>query len=104
MDIIIIAEEAKIVICETSAELPPPKPLAEFTMEEIGDWLARLGLECYSAELRRWGATGSKLLDATQVQLEKELDIKNVLHRKKLLYVIESERSNGAGFLGSHKV
>lgn len=85
-------------------ELSPPKPLAELSMEEIGDWLARLNLECYAAELRRWGATGSKLLDATQVQLEKELDIKYALHRKKLLYAIESERSNGAGFLGSHKV
>lgn len=103
-DIIIIAEEAKIVICEANAEPPPPKPLAELTMEEIGDWLARLGLECYTAELRRWGATGPKLLDATQVQLEKELDMKNILHRKKLLYAIESERSNGAGFLGSDKV
>ncbi|CAL1684710.1 unnamed protein product [Lasius platythorax] len=100
----ILAEEAKIVICEASAEPPPPKPLAELTMEEIGDWLSRLGLECYAAELRRWGATGPKLLDATQVQLEKELDMKNILHRKKLLYAIESERSNGAGFLGSHKM
>ncbi|XP_050460208.1 liprin-beta-2 isoform X3 [Cataglyphis hispanica] len=98
------AEEAKIVICEANAEPPPSKPLAELTMEEIGDWLARLGLECYTAELRRWGATGPKLLDATQVQLEKELDMKNILHRKKLLYAIESERSNGAGFLGSDKM
>lgn len=85
-------------------ELSSPKSLAELSMEEIGDWLARLGLECYAAELRRWGATGLKLLDATQVQLEKELDIKNALHKKKLLYAIESEKSNGAGFLGSHKV
>ncbi|XP_029676628.1 liprin-beta-2-like [Formica exsecta] len=100
----ILAEEAKIVICEASAEPLPPKPLAELTMEEIGDWLARLGLECYAAELRRWGATGLKLLDSTQVQLEKELDVKNILHRKKLLYAIESERSNGAGFLGSQKM
>lgn len=94
------------MIGEASAqvELLPPKPLAELSMEQIGDWLARFGLECYAAELRRWGATGSKLLDATQVQLEKELDIKNALHRKKLLYAIESERSNGAGFLGSYKV
>ncbi|XP_011255665.1 liprin-beta-2 isoform X4 [Camponotus floridanus] len=100
----ILAEEAKIIICEASAEPPPLKPLAELTMEEIGDWLTRLGLECYTAELRRWGATGPKLLDATQIQLEKELDMKNILHRKKLLYAIESERSNGAGFLGSHKM
>ncbi|XP_018314834.1 liprin-beta-2 isoform X3 [Mycetomoellerius zeteki] len=103
---VVFAEEAKIVISEVCAqvELSPPKPLAELSMEEISDWLARLGLECYAGELRRWGATGLKLLDATQVQLEKELDIKNALHRKKLLYAIESERSNGAGFLGSHKM
>ncbi|XP_032672080.1 uncharacterized protein LOC116844542 isoform X3 [Odontomachus brunneus] len=102
----ILAEEEKIVIGEASAQMEslPPKPLAELTMEEISDWLACLGLECYAGELRRWGATGSKLLDATQVQLEKELDIKNTLHRKKLLYAIESERSNGTGFLGSHKM
>lgn len=80
------------------------KPLAEHSVEDIDDWLSRLGLECYAVELRRWGATGSKLLDATNVQLEKELDIKNILHRKKLLYAIESERSNGAGFFGSSKV
>ncbi|XP_011861049.1 PREDICTED: liprin-beta-2 isoform X2 [Vollenhovia emeryi] len=102
----ILAEETKVVMCETIArvELSPPKPLAELGMEEIGDWLSRLGLECYTAELRRWGATGSKLLDATQVQLEKELDIKNSLHRKKLLFAIESERNNGAGLFGSHKM
>ncbi|XP_025162948.1 liprin-beta-2 isoform X3 [Harpegnathos saltator] len=102
----ILAEEEKTMIGEASAQVEPPspKPLAELTIEEINDWLACLGLECYAAELRRWGATGLKLLDATQVQLEKELDIKNALHRKKLLYAIESERSSGTGFLGSHKM
>ncbi|KAL0103428.1 hypothetical protein PUN28_017593 [Cardiocondyla obscurior] len=102
---VVFAEETKIVISEANAQMElPPKPLTELGMEEIADWLARLGLECYAGELRRWGATGSKLLDATQVQLEKELDIKNTLHRKKLLYAIESERNNGAGLFGSHKM
>jgi len=106
LNIIAPAEEEKIVIGEASVQPKPrpPKPLAELGMEEIGDWLSRLGLECYAGELRRWGATGPKLLDITQVQLEKELDIKNVLHRKKLLYAVESERNNSAGFLGSDKV
>lgn len=76
----------------------------ELSMEEIEDWLVNLGLECYAGELRRWGATGSKLLDCSQQQLEKELEIKNVLHRKKLLYAIESEKFDGAEFLGSDKV
>jgi hypothetical protein len=61
-------------------------------------------LESYTSELKRWGATGSKLLNTSHNQLEKEIDIKNVLHKKKFLYAIESERHNGVGFLGSDKV
>ncbi|XP_008556066.1 liprin-beta-1 isoform X3 [Microplitis demolitor] len=80
------------------------KSLKDLSMEEIECWLARLGLECYSSELRRWGATGTKLLDSTPHQIEKELDIKNTLHRKKLMYAIECERCNGVGFLGSDKM
>ncbi|KAK2582301.1 hypothetical protein KPH14_004640 [Odynerus spinipes] len=100
------AEEEKTVIGEASLqpESAPPKPLAELSIEEVSDWLSRIGLECYAAELRRWGATGAKLLETTPNQIEKELDIKNVLHRKKLLYAIESEKCNAEGFLGSEKM
>ncbi|XP_012268220.1 liprin-beta-2 isoform X2 [Athalia rosae] len=102
----ILAEEEKTVIGEAAPqpEYIAPKPLADLTMEEIGDWLSRLGLECYAAELRRWGATGAKLLDTQPNQIEKELDIKNTLHRKKLLYAIESERPNSVGFFGAEQM
>ncbi|CAD6245331.1 GSCOCG00013652001-RA-CDS [Cotesia congregata] len=83
---------------------PPVNSLKDLSMEEVEYWLAQLGLECYSGELRRWGATGPKLLDSTPHQIEKELDIKNSLHRKKLMYAIECERCNGVGFLGSEKM
>ncbi|XP_044012867.1 liprin-beta-1-like isoform X6 [Aphidius gifuensis] len=100
------AEEERIVINER--EIPekviPPKSLSELSMEEIEEWLGRLGLESYAPELRRWGATGKKLLESTNHQIEKELDIKNTLHRKKMLYAIECERCNGVGFLGSEKM
>lgn len=85
-------------------EYIPPKPLADLGMEEIGDWLSRLGLDSYAGELRRWGATGAKLLEMQSNQIEKELDIKNTLHRKKLLYAIESERPNSVGFFGAEQV
>lgn len=81
-----------------------PKSLGDHSVDEIGDWLARLGLECYSSDLKKWGASGSKLLDMTQSQIEKELDMKHSLHRKKLLYAIECERSSSVGYLGSEKV
>lgn len=80
------------------------KPFGQLTVDDIGEWLRQLGLESYTNELKRWCATGNKLLDASQNQIEKELDIKNPLHRKKLLYAVESEKCNGSGFLGSDKV
>ena len=87
-----------------SGEVKSIKPFSTLSVEEIGHWLFELGLECYAGELRKWKATGEKLLDSTPNQIEKELDIKNPLHRKKFLYAIESERCHGAGFLGSEKV
>nr|XP_012148070.1 PREDICTED: liprin-beta-1 isoform X2 [Megachile rotundata] len=102
-----LAEEEKAIIIENSnsrVESITQKPLAELSMEEIGNWLANLGLECYAGELRRWGATGSKLFECSQQQLEKELEIKNVFHKKKLLYAIESEKSGSVQFLGADKM
>ncbi|XP_012246856.1 liprin-beta-1 isoform X10 [Bombus impatiens] len=102
---VVFAEEEKTIIGDTNSQIESiQKPLVELSMEEIGDWLANLGLECYAGELRRWGATGTKLLECSQQQLEKELEIKNVLHRKKLLYAVESEKSGGAEFFGSDKM
>ncbi|XP_043792430.1 liprin-beta-1 isoform X6 [Apis laboriosa] len=101
-----LAEKEKTIIGDSNSRIASiaQKSLMELSMEEIEDWLANLGLECYAGELRRWGATGSKLLDCSQQQLEKELEIKNILHRKKLLYAIESEKFDGAEFLGSDKM
>lgn len=103
---VVFAEKEKTIIGDSNSQIASiaQKSLLELSMEEIEDWLANLGLECYAGELRRWGATGSKLLDCSQQQLEKELEIKNILHRKKLLYAIESEKFDGAEFLGSDKM
>lgn len=104
---VVFAEEEKAIIIENSnsrVESITQKPLAELSMEEIGNWLASLGLECYAGELRRWGATGSKLFECSQQQLEKELEIKNIFHKKKLLYAIESEKSGSVQFLGADKM
>ncbi|XP_043260179.1 liprin-beta-1 isoform X2 [Colletes gigas] len=101
---VVFAEEEKTIIGDSKSGIETQKPLADLSMEEIEDWLVNLGLECYAGELRRWGATGSKLLDCSQQQIERELEIKNVLHRKKLLYAIESEKYGGLEFLGSDKM
>ncbi|XP_076628491.1 liprin-beta 1 isoform X4 [Colletes latitarsis] len=101
---VVFAEEEKTIIGDSKSGIETQKPLADLSMEEIEDWLVNLGLECYAGELRRWGATGSKLLECSQQQIERELEIKNILHRKKLLYVIESEKYGGLEFLGSDKM
>lgn len=104
--LLIAADEEKTIMSDSVSYIKPvpTKPFGQLTIDDVGEWLGQLGLETYTNELKRWGATGSKLLDASQHQIEKELDIKNPLHRKKLLYAIESERCNGSGFLGSEKV
>ncbi|XP_032454007.1 liprin-beta-1 isoform X11 [Nasonia vitripennis] len=101
------ADEEKTIMSDSVSYIKPvqpTKPFGQLTADDIGEWLGQLGLESYTNELKRWGATGNKLLDASHNQIEKELDIKNPLHRKKLLYAIESERCNGSGFLGSEKM
>lgn len=98
---IIPADEEKTYISDVSK---PAKPFAQLSIEEVGEWLSNLGLESYSNELKKWGATGAKLLDISQNQIDKELDIKNSLHKKKLYFAIESEKCNGTGFFGSEKV
>lgn len=102
----LIPAEEQTLVNEISSckQEKPPRSFDELTVEEIGYWLIQLGLECYAGELRKWKATGQKLLGSTQNQIEKELDIKNPLHRKKLLYAIETERCHGSNFLGSDKV
>ncbi|XP_031783516.1 liprin-beta-1 isoform X3 [Nasonia vitripennis] len=103
----VLADEEKTIMSDSVSYIKPvqpTKPFGQLTADDIGEWLGQLGLESYTNELKRWGATGNKLLDASHNQIEKELDIKNPLHRKKLLYAIESERCNGSGFLGSEKM
>ena len=72
--------------------------------EDLCSWLAQLGLGSYMSEMKRWKATGKRLLETPLSQLEKELEIKNVLHKKKLICAIEFEKSGGDGFFGSDKV
>lgn len=89
---------------ESSEETSLTKTFTSLSVEDIGKWLMKLGLERYVDEFRKWKATGQKLVASTQHQIERELDIKNPLHRKKLLLAIEFEKCHGEGFHGSEKV
>lgn len=52
-------------------------------------WLEELGLDAYESDARRWLKNGAKeLLTASPVDIEKELNIKSILHRKKIILAI----------------
>ncbi|XP_015918547.1 liprin-beta-2 isoform X3 [Parasteatoda tepidariorum] len=71
----------------------PEIPFNRWNTDMIVDWLNRLGLTMYISECRRWMCNGDMLSKASGNDLEKELSIKNPLHRKKLLLAIKSMSS-----------
>ncbi|XP_063223981.1 liprin-beta-1-like isoform X2 [Bacillus rossius redtenbacheri] len=68
---------------------PPPKqlpnlPFADWDSDAVSQWFVELGLECYAGDAKRWVKSGAQLLAASSQEIDKELGIKNGLHRKKL--------------------
>ncbi|GFY59831.1 liprin-beta-1 [Trichonephila inaurata madagascariensis] len=61
------------------------EPFAEWDSNMICDWLVSIGLSMYIPDCKKWVKNGDQLLKATTTEFEKELNIKNPLHRKKLL-------------------
>ena len=59
-------------------------PFARWDSDRVALWLHNLGLSMYVGECRRWVRNGDHLQKATSHELEKELGMRNALHRKKL--------------------
>jgi hypothetical protein len=57
---------------------------ARWDGDRVALWLHKLGLSMYVGECRRWVRHGDHLLHASPHDLEKELGMRNALHRKKL--------------------
>ncbi|XP_021923710.1 liprin-beta-1 isoform X16 [Zootermopsis nevadensis] len=70
----------------------PDQPFAEWDSEAISGWLQELGLDCYAGDTKRWVKSGAQLLQASNHELEKELGIKNPIHRKKLHLALLSQQ------------
>ena len=66
-------------------------PFSQWSTDEIVGWFQDMGLQLYLQEVQRWVSCGKQLLDAHASELEKELGIKNPLHKKKLILVLESK-------------
>ncbi|KAM3919915.1 liprin-beta-2 isoform 2-T2 [Leptodactylus fuscus] len=65
-------------------------PFAQWSNEQVCNWLEDFGLGQYVIFARQWVSSGHTLLTATPQSLEKELGIKNPLHRKKLQLAINA--------------
>ncbi|XP_037834377.1 liprin-beta-2b isoform X2 [Kryptolebias marmoratus] len=59
-------------------------PFSKWSTEQVCDWLEDIGLGQYGFLARNWVSSGETLLSASPHDLEKELAMKNPLHRKKL--------------------
>ncbi|EAT43420.1 AAEL005149-PA, partial [Aedes aegypti] len=68
----------------------PDKPLKEWDLDSLCQWFDHLGLGMYEEDLRRWLKTGgaAELIRASPIDIEKELNLKSPLHRKKIVLAI----------------
>ncbi|XP_008409677.1 liprin-beta-1b isoform X7 [Poecilia reticulata] len=77
-------------------------PFARWSKDQVCDWLQEQGLGLYVNMARVWIHSGQTLLQASQQDLERELGIKQPLHRKKLqlaLQALGSEEEDSKGKL-----
>uniref|UniRef100_A0A8C5E857 Liprin-beta-2-like n=1 Tax=Gouania willdenowi TaxID=441366 RepID=A0A8C5E857_GOUWI len=65
-------------------------PFCKWSTEQVCDWLDDIGLGQYNILAQHWVTSGQSLLSATAQDLEKELAMKNPLHRKKLQLSIKT--------------
>lgn len=67
----------------------PNTPFSEWDVDAVCLWLDELGFSCYEEEARKWLKKGAKdLIAASPVDIEKELNLKSQLHRKKITLAI----------------
>ncbi|XDV24710.1 hypothetical protein PO909_028806 [Leuciscus waleckii] len=65
-------------------------PFSRWSKEQVCEWLQEQGLGLYINHAQQWISSGQTLLKASQHDLEKELAIRNPLHRKKLQLALHS--------------
>ncbi|XP_053270771.1 liprin-beta-1 [Pleuronectes platessa] len=65
-------------------------PFARWSKEEVYEWLHEQGLGLYAAQGQNWIRSGQTLLQASQHDVEKELGVRQPLHRKKLQLALQA--------------
>ncbi|XP_076578283.1 liprin-beta-1-like [Chaetodon auriga] len=65
-------------------------PFSRWSKDEVCGWLHEQGLGLYVAQCQSWIKSGQTLLQASQHDVEKELCMKQPLHRKKLQLALQA--------------
>ncbi|KAM7378405.1 hypothetical protein PAMA_013355 [Pampus argenteus] len=65
-------------------------PFSQWSKDDVCEWLHEQGLGLYVAQSQSWIKSGQTLLQASQHDLEKELSMKQPLHRKKLQLALQA--------------
>ncbi|MCP9265398.1 Liprin-beta [Dirofilaria immitis] len=69
---------------------PSLQQFVEWSKEQICEWMAEIGFSVYVPDVERFVRSGRHLLNMTNQEYEKELLIKNPLHRKRLRCILTS--------------
>lgn len=69
----------------------PTKPFVEWDIEALTLWFDEMGLGMYQEDLQRWlknDFPAKELLEAAPIDIEKELNLKSPIHRKKIVLAL----------------
>ncbi|KAL9972844.1 hypothetical protein ACROYT_G019225 [Oculina patagonica] len=75
-------------------------PFSQWSRQMVLSWLDDLGLGQYSSQCGKVITCGQDLLKASPAQLERDMGLKNPLHRKKLQLALQALVSDGADVMG----
>lgn len=72
-----------------SLNIERTKPFAEWSVDAVCAWFEEMGLAIYEDELRKWLKNGgADLMNVSSLDIEKEINLKSALHRKKIILAL----------------
>lgn len=65
------------------------KPFAEWSVDAVCGWFEEMGLGIYEDDLKKWLKNGgADLMNVSSLDIEKEINLKSALHRKKIVLAL----------------
>lgn len=65
------------------------KPFEQWSVDAVCGWFEEMGLGIYEEDLKKWLKNGgADLMNVTPLDIEKEVNFKSALHRKKVVLAL----------------